>query len=362
MHQAGIVADHDAGGGQQVDRRAEIGSAAHVAHFGNRGGDRVCRDAIVGRAEQPDRVSRIDEAPRQRDEMLGGPAFGRAVLGAWDKGSRPDDAYSARARGSLRPHSPHRARGPEPPSVGTSSPGCAASATNRSTRRGRALLSSRRASVSSIAARFAGVADAPRDARHPWNQRRLERIRQHQRPRVAVAARSVRASARRSPKPQFAVADRIFDDIAHAAHARIDRCAPRRSENVYGRLLQRLAQDGEQRLGQNGIADPRGCDEQDGFSHGVGPGAISSRAPRTRSQRGRCSVSAWRRDPSCWYRVPQYGHIASPVAATSRKTRGWLDHSGIAGFGQCSGRSAAVTSTALLRRAHRSSSALVRRR
>jgi hypothetical protein len=47
-----------------------------------------------------------------------------------------------------------------------------------------------------------------------------------------------------------------------------------------------------------------------------------------------------------WYRVPQYGHIASPVAATSRKTRGWLDHSGIAGFGQYSGRSAAVTSTA----------------
>src|SRR5438552_3049380 len=38
--------------------------------------------------------------------------------------------------------------------------------------------------------------------------------------------------------------------------------------------------------------------------------------------------------------------MASPVAATSRKTRGWLDHSGIAGLGQCSGRSLAVTSTA----------------
>src|SRR2546427_10643292 len=38
--------------------------------------------------------------------------------------------------------------------------------------------------------------------------------------------------------------------------------------------------------------------------------------------------------------------MASPVAATSRKTRGWLDHSGIAGLGQCSGSSRAVTSTA----------------
>src|SRR6266567_4967902 len=37
--------------------------------------------------------------------------------------------------------------------------------------------------------------------------------------------------------------------------------------------------------------------------------------------------------------------MASPVAATSRKTRGWLDHRGIAGLGQCSGSSRAVTST-----------------
>src|ERR1700694_3167130 len=37
--------------------------------------------------------------------------------------------------------------------------------------------------------------------------------------------------------------------------------------------------------------------------------------------------------------------MASPVATTSRKTRGWLDQSGIAGFGQYKGRSFAVTST-----------------
>src|SRR5437867_3582103 len=39
--------------------------------------------------------------------------------------------------------------------------------------------------------------------------------------------------------------------------------------------------------------------------------------------------------------------MASPVAATSRNTRGWLDQSGIDGFGQYRGRSFAVTSTAL---------------
>ena len=34
------------------------------------------------------------------------------------------------------------------------------------------------------------------------------------------------------------------------------------------------------------------------------------------------------------YSVPQYGHLAAPVEATSRKTRGWLLHSGIFGLGQ----------------------------
>ncbi len=150
-------------------------------------------------------------------------------------------------------------------------------------------------------------------------------------------------------QPQFAVADRIFDDIAHAAHARVDRRAPRRREHVDGRLLA-AARAGWRRRGSEKMASPThdGATSRMGSAMVSGPGAIVAPPAHDRDdESSQCPPRGGA--PFSWYRVPQYGHIASPVAATSRKTRGWLDHSGIAGFGQYSGRSAAVTSTRTLR-------------
>ena len=79
-------------------------------------------------------------------------------------------------------------------------------------------------------ARFAHVAGAPRNAREPGHERRLPRIGQHDRARVALAADSV-ARERAALRPGRARRGRSVDSTMRrdAAHARVDRRAPRRA-------------------------------------------------------------------------------------------------------------------------------------
>jgi hypothetical protein len=46
--------------------------------------------------------------------------------------------------------------------------------------------------------------------------------------------------------------------------------------------------------------------------------------------------------------VPQYEQVAWPLWDKSKKTLGWEDHKGIAGLGQCTGKSCKSTSTMAL--------------
>ena len=115
-------------------------------------------------------------------------------------------------------------------------------------------------------ATFARVADAAGNAREPRNQRRLERIGQNECARVRARPDLARERAP-APETELTVAERILDHAADAAHARVYRRAPRRREHIDDRLAQRLTQDRNQRLGQNGVADPGRRDDQDTFGH-----------------------------------------------------------------------------------------------
>ena len=106
----------------------------------------------------------------------------------------------------------------------------------------------------------------------------------------------------------------------HLRH-RADRPARPRAARQPSSALAARGERGEQRLGHHRVADPLRRDDE--------------RAGHRRARRRRRSMRRGRFSPAfSRYTVPQYGHLPSPAVATSMKTRGWLLHSGIFGFGQ----------------------------
>ncbi|MNE13029.1 hypothetical protein D3C80_1058550 [compost metagenome] len=86
MHQAGVVGDHGAGTGHQVDGFGQAGFAGQVHHFFTQAGDQPHADVlatgmVVLRAEQPDLPAGANLHLGHLGIVLGGPALGLAELG-----------------------------------------------------------------------------------------------------------------------------------------------------------------------------------------------------------------------------------------------------------------------------------------
>ena len=67
-----------------------------------------------------------------------------------------------------------------------------------------------------------------------------------------------------------AVRERVLDDPADAAHPRVDGRAPRGRQHIDDRRRVRLAQQRDQRLRQDGVADPARRDDEDALAGHVG--------------------------------------------------------------------------------------------
>jgi hypothetical protein len=83
-----------------------------------------------------------------------------------------------------------------------------------------------------------------------------------------VASSGKRACQRLAFRPlEPAVRKRRLDDPADAANARVDRRAPGRREDVDDRIFVGIAQQRDERLRQDRVADPRRGNDQDTFAH-----------------------------------------------------------------------------------------------
>src|SRR5438105_478247 len=122
VHQPGVVADHDLGSGEKIDRGPEVGAPAGIAYFRNQRGERLRGKLIVGGSNHPHGVARVDQTSRQGHKMLRRPTLGGPVLGA-----RAEDRHRppgpVPAHGSLRPHCPHWAPAPAQKPSAASRPG-----------------------------------------------------------------------------------------------------------------------------------------------------------------------------------------------------------------------------------------------
>ncbi len=234
----------------------------------------IARRAIVGRSDQPHRVPRSDESSRQRDEMLARPALGgpefraRAKSGDGPARGKPERAHrfagvggigdQHRRRRARRELARHRGEADEAVDQARQRPPVEATRVGEQ-----------------HAPRLADVADAPRNARKPRDQRGLERVRAARRRACIRACASSRPRLRRARRLSSRCSNGLSMTVAYAAHARIDGRAPRRRQHVDDGGLERLAKQRDQRLRQDRVADPRGRDDQDALSH-------ASRSPERR--------------------------------------------------------------------------------
>ena len=115
-------------------------------------------------------------------------------------------------------------------------------------------------------ARLGHIADSPRNARKPRDERGFERVGQDERARVT---RRPQIACQRSPSSegQLTVSEGSLNDAPEASHARVHRSAPGRGQHVEGRLAERLTQHRKQRLGDKRVPDPRGRDNEDALGH-----------------------------------------------------------------------------------------------
>ena len=217
--------------------------------------------AIVRRAEDPDCESIVGKAFRERREMLGRPALGGAEFRtrAQDRDRlprrEPERAHRRIAIGRVG-HEPRYRRGAN---LGIALVGERRVALDEPRQRTPVELACLREQA---VARLADVTDALRDAREEGNERRLPRVRQHERARVAAFAQ--RPAERATPsESELAVRGRVVEDAPDAFHARVDGPAPRRRQHVDRLRDAALAQARDERLGQDGIADPRRGDDED---------------------------------------------------------------------------------------------------
>ena len=231
-------------------------------------------------------------------------------------------------------------------------------------------------------ARLSAIADALADSGEPGHERGDARVGQHV-GRVIAAGAQRAAQAPACGPQRAAFRRRSVDDVAHLVHAaeyRRDRIA---AENVQAQAWVLLAQQRQQRLHHHGITDRVRRDHQRSRTHrrprlghrlcsiltrrrdcgSKGRREVKGQGGRVKGNQGAHSPrrgfcpSPFPLDPSPGSRqsrdrpspgrdtVSQYEHIAFPVAASSRYTRGCEDHSGIFGLGQKAGRSEASIST-----------------
>ena len=159
-------------------------------------------------------------------------------------------------------------------------------------------------------ARFAAIADALGNAREVRHQRGLPRIGQHERARVALGLEFARELAP-AGEVELAVTERRFDDPADAAHARIDRRAPRTAPGCRRSDL-RTDRAAAPTSGSDRIASPT----QDGAT-------IRMRSPAM-CDRGSALAADRLRAPRCGHGVPAR-HVVSgrPCAALPRARSGF---------------------------------------
>ncbi len=109
--------------------------------------------------------------------------------------------------------------------------------------------------------------------------------------RVYACSRSDTRDCAALSQSELAVRQRTLDDVADAAHPPVDRGAPWRREHVDDRLLERLAKHCDKRFGEDGVADPRGRDDQNAFGHRLGRRPIGGNE-ETRAIRPLLSVTS----------------------------------------------------------------------
>ena len=266
-----------AGERQEVDRGAEVRCAGEVVAAPPASSDAAITASAAGRSfgepisqtRMPSAMKRVASAAKcSAGQRLAGPY---SAPGHSTATGAPPPSPNSRTAAARLAASGTSTGGGDGVDAGGASP---ASASARSGRRGAAARAGarRRTSVSRPQRDSPTITGADRDPGEPGYERRLPGIRQHERAGITIVggrSRKLRASARAPAQVEAAVADRVGDDVAHAAHPRVDRAAPGRRQHVDRGIRVHRPQPRDQRLGQDGIADPRGGDDQDALAHGV---------------------------------------------------------------------------------------------
>ena len=229
---------------------------------------RIRGDAVVRRADDPHLQAIAQEHRGELGELIGRPALGRPVLRA---GTQDDhravglEAQRPHGRGTVgRVRHEHRRRRHRHQSAA------------RHRQRGKAVDEARHAPSCRAGGRrsagstgLASVAYALGNAREVRHQRGLPRIGQDERVRVALAAQLAARAACAAGRSSLPCANGL------SMMRRIPRMRAYTGAHQGGtststmRILVRIAQERDQRLGQDRVADPTRRDDQDAFAcHG----------------------------------------------------------------------------------------------
>ena len=195
--------------------------------------------------------------------------------------------------------------------------------------------------VQQAVAELAHVARAPWNAREIRHECRLPGVGQHDRAGVLHGHELARELAARH-EVEATVREGRLDQPAHAAHAAEDRRAPRRREHVDDRILVGLAQERDQRLREDRVADPGRRDDQDALG---GHGTCASK--RDGPQCGPSSIKRGRRGRRLRAGTRCCSRGTVPCRSSRRRGRpaGGSSTAASPGWGRTPGRSPGSTTT-----------------